>query len=109
MINNKSKEFTLEMQELAKLSKTLSHPARLEILKFLSETKTCITGDITDYIPLGRSTVLQHLNELKNSGLIKGTITGKKVCYCINEENYNKAKTLFNEFLDSIDPIDNCC
>jgi DNA-binding transcriptional ArsR family regulator len=59
----KIEAFSIELQELAKFAKAISHPARLAILKYLAETKTCISGDISDYIPLSRSTVSQHLNE----------------------------------------------
>ncbi|RPJ71312.1 MAG: ArsR family transcriptional regulator, partial [Alphaproteobacteria bacterium] len=62
--------FETELQECAELFKSLAHPARLAILKYLAETKTCITGDISDELPLGRTTVNQHLAELKSVGLI---------------------------------------
>lgn len=108
MISNKSEIFPTEQQQAAAYAKVLSHPARIAILRFLAESKVCITGDITDAIPLGRTTVLQHLQVLKDSELITGEIDGKRVCYCINSERYDEMKQLFDELLKKINPI-NCC
>jgi ArsR family transcriptional regulator len=79
----KTEVFTPELQELARFSKVLSHPARLAILQYLAETKTCISGDISDQLPLSRSTVSQHLKDLKELGLIRGEIDGLKINYCL--------------------------
>ena len=70
----KKELFENDLQEIAQFAKVISHPARLAILKYLAETKTCISGDISDHIPLSRTTVSQHLKELKSIGLIKGEI-----------------------------------
>jgi ArsR family transcriptional regulator len=80
MVQSKTELFDIELQESAELFKALSHPARLTILKYLAETRTCITGDITEEVPLGRTTVNQHLKELKKVGLINGSKTN----YCLN-------------------------
>lgn len=90
--------FPEEMQEAAVLFKALSHPARLAILRYLAETRVCMTGDITREVPLGRTTVNQHLAELKNSGLIKGTISGVKVNYCLNQPMIDELKRTFSWF-----------
>jgi len=71
MAYNKSELFSTELQTCSTLFKALGHPARLAILEYLAETKTCITGDLADEIPLGRTTVNQHLKELKDAGLIQ--------------------------------------
>ena len=49
--------FSKDLQEASEFFKALSHPARLAILKYLSETRVCISGDISEFIPLGRTTV----------------------------------------------------
>lgn len=82
--------FDNHLQDLAMLFKSLGHPARLQILKFLGTCKTCYSGDITEVVPLGRTTVNQHLNELKKAGLIKGTTRGTKTNYCLNPEGVKK-------------------
>ena len=84
IIMNKAEKFDESLQDLSRFAKVLSHPARLAILKYLAETKTCISGDISDYLPLGRTTVSQHLKELRDSGLIHGEIDGLKINYCLN-------------------------
>ena len=99
----KKEKFTPELQELSEFAKVLSHPARLAILEYLAETKTCISGDISDYIPLSRTTVYQHLKELKALGLIHGEIDGLKVNYCLCQSTISKYRTIFNEFTEKIE------
>ncbi|MFT3752708.1 MAG: metalloregulator ArsR/SmtB family transcription factor [Paludibacter sp.] len=79
----KPEVFEKELQELAEFAKVISHPARLAILQYLAETKTCISGDISDKLPLSRTTVSQHLKELRDMGLIHGEIDGLKINYCL--------------------------
>lgn len=102
-IMNKSEKFDEQLQELALFAKAISHPARLAILKYLAETKTCISGDISDNIPLGRTTVSQHLKELKNIGLIHGEIDGLKINYCLCAEKINKFKAMTEMFFKNIE------
>ena len=94
--------FSIELQKCSELYKALAHPARLAILKYLAETRTCITGDIADELPLGRTTVNQHLKELKDAGLIKGTTEGVKTCYCLNPEKIKELKEISEAFLNEI-------
>ncbi|MFC2086207.1 ArsR/SmtB family transcription factor [Bacteroidota bacterium] len=100
---NKAKVFDKELQRVAAFAKILSHPARLMILNYLSEKKVCISGDITKEIPLSRTTVSQHLKELKNIGLIKGEIEGLKINYCLCNTKINEMKSKFNEFMNKIE------
>ncbi|MBT3207260.1 MAG: helix-turn-helix transcriptional regulator [Bacteroidetes bacterium] len=107
---DKREIFDDELQRLAQFAKVISHPARLAILKYLAETKTCISGDISDQLPLSRTTVSQHLKELKNSGLIHGEVEGLKINYCLCGSSIKKFKLLFNEFfVDESFCIDNQC
>ena len=96
-------------EQTAKYAKALGHPVRLAILKHLSDQSCCFTGDLVEIIPMAQSTISQHLKELKDAGLIIGEIELPKIKYCINEENWNRAKrlfeTLFNEDFSSI----SCC
>ncbi|OPZ98078.1 MAG: HTH-type transcriptional regulator CmtR [Bacteroidetes bacterium ADurb.Bin408] len=99
----KSEKFDSSFRVLAIVSKAMSHPARITILKYLAEVKTCISGDISKEIPLSRTTVLQHLKELKKVGLIHGEVEGSKVNYCLCQKSIKKYKGLFAEFLGSLD------
>lgn len=105
----KVKEFSAEIQDLAKFAKAIAHPARLTILRYLAETKTCISGDISDYLPLSRSTVAQHLKELKELGLIHGEIDGLKVNYCLCSSTIVKYKTMFDDFFGEISNTEVVC
>ena len=84
---------------LARYAKALGHPARIAILKFLASANTCFCGEIVDELPIAQATVSQHLKELKDSGLIQGSIEPPKVRYCIDPENWKTAKKLFETFL----------
>ncbi len=92
MSYNKKEDFSGRDIWLADAAKALSHPARIKILKILSESNACMCGDIVELLPLSQSTVSQHLKELKRVGLIKGLIEGPKVCYCLNDKIILKAK-----------------
>jgi ArsR family transcriptional regulator, arsenate/arsenite/antimonite-responsive transcriptional repressor len=105
----KTEVFTTELQELARFAKVLSHPARLAILQYLAETKTCISGDISDYLPLSRSTVSQHLKELKEMGLIHGEIDGLKINYCLCGSKISGYKQMFDKFFSDMTTIDLNC
>lgn len=107
----KTNNFDLDLQELAKFAKVISHPARLAILRYLAETKTCISGDISDKLPLSRSTVSQHLKELRDLGLIHGEIDGLKINYCLCGSSVSKYSALFHSFFDDIasNCSDNIC
>ena len=85
--------------ELAVFAKALGHPTRVEILKHLDNQSCCFTGDLVDVFPIAQSTISQHLKELKNAGLIQGELKPPKIRYCINKDNWEKAKLLFNDFL----------
>ena len=98
----KSEVFDTELQELALFARVISHPARLAILKFLAESKTCISGDISDKLPLSRSTVSQHLKELRDMGLIHGEIEGLKINYCLCGSSIAEKLELFDAFFEPI-------
>lgn len=87
-------------EELARFAKAISHPTRIAILKHLESQSCCFTGDLVDVFPLAQSTISQHLKELKDVGLIQGELKPPKIKYCINQENWNKAKLLFKDFFD---------
>ncbi|MFD2602733.1 ArsR/SmtB family transcription factor [Flavobacterium suzhouense] len=93
----KTDHFTAKQNELAVLAKAIGHPARIAILEYLMKVDTCICGDIVNEMPLAQPTVSQHLKELKNAGLIKGNIEGNAICYCINEQGFEKIKSFFQQ------------
>jgi DNA-binding transcriptional ArsR family regulator len=103
----KHENFDTGLQELAIFARAISHPARLAILKFLAETQTCISGDISDHIPLSRSTVSQHLKELRDVGLIHGEIEGLKINYCLCSNKIEQFKTMMTDFIKQLN--DSCC
>ena len=107
MVTAKHELFDKALQEQASLFKALAHPARLQILQFLAKSKNCISGDISEELPLSRTTVNQHLTELKEAGLIKGHVEGVKMKYCLDSEKVKEMKNLLTSFLKEIQLPDN--
>ena len=98
----KEKVYTEEQQKIARIAKALSHPVRVYILDYIANhTKTCCySGDLHENLNIARSTLSEHLRELKESGLIQGEINPPYIKYCINRENWAIAKTLFGNFFE---------
>ena len=80
--------------ELAELAKALAHPARVQILRMLAQTSSCVCGEIVEELPLAQSTVSQHLKILKECGLIRGEVDGPRICYCIEPRTLRRLKAL---------------
>ncbi|CAN5800605.1 metalloregulator ArsR/SmtB family transcription factor [soil metagenome] len=111
MAIHKKESFTKEEQDLAEFAKSIAHPARIAILKVLAQKNECICGEIVEILPLAQSTVSQHLKELKQAGLIQGTVDGPRSCYCINWKAFEKFNIAFN-FLFNTLKVNNdkaCC
>ncbi len=94
------KKYTNQQVLIAKFSNALAHPVRIAILQLLMKQKNCFHGDMAEVLPIANSTLSQHLNVLKEAGLIKGEIEPPKTKYCINKENWNLAKGLLMGFFD---------
>lgn len=104
----KTELFTLQQNELAAMAKAIAHPARIAILQELLKANACICSYLVDELGLAQATVSQHLKELKNVGLIQGTIEGTSICYCINPAMWNRYKDVFGGFF--IKQVkSNCC
>lgn len=104
----KTGHFTERQNDLATVLKALAHPARIAIIEYLLSVDTCISKDIVAELPLAQPTVSQHLRELKNAGIIQGSIEGKSVCYCINP-NSVKPLSEFIETISTAGTAGNCC
>jgi len=98
-------------KKMAKLAKSLGHPARIAIIELLADRDTCICGDITDELPLAQSTVSQHLKALKDAGLIKGEVDGVRTCYCLDEEGVEELNQLLIPLINRLTTVTqrNCC
>nr|BFF38513.1 metalloregulator ArsR/SmtB family transcription factor [Tenacibaculum mesophilum] len=106
----KTEIFTDEQNEIAVLAKVFSHPARVAILQQLFKIDTCYCGDLVDEIGLAQPTISQHLKELRSLGLIKGSVEGTSVCYCIDKDNWDKMKNVMLTFLNQdISTKEECC
>jgi len=95
----KSALYTEEQEQIARFAKALSHPVRVAILQLLDNSACCFHGDMADKLPVAKSTLSQHLHELKNAGLIQGEINPPNVKYCLNRDNWALARQLFNQLI----------
>jgi DNA-binding transcriptional ArsR family regulator len=105
----KTEIFTEKQNKLATMMKALGHPARIAILQHLVKSQACICGDLVEELGLAQATISQHLKELKNVGIIKGTIEGTSVCYCIDGKVWNQYKSVFETFFVTYLNNDDCC
>ncbi len=97
---SKTELFSTDQNELATIAKAFAHPARVAILQYLLKSNSCINGTLVQELGLAQATISQHLRELKEIGLIKGTIEGVSVSYCIDSEKWENVKSLFNGLFD---------
>ena len=97
---NSNKYLTSEEEKIARYAKALSHPIRVFVLNYLADNldKCCYSGDMAEELPIARSTLSEHLNELKKAGLIQGEINPPFIKYCINRQNWEEARLVLNEF-----------
>ena len=100
MKEDKKVKFTESQQEIADYFRVLSNPARIAILQHIIDQKACICSELVDEIGLAQATISQHLKEIKDAGIIQGSVEGKSICYCINLDKWKKVQDLFNAFFD---------
>lgn len=105
----KTEEFSVKDNRISRYAKALSHPARVAIIRLLVKKGNCVCGEIVDEIPLSQSTVSQHLKELKDIGLIRGEIEGPRICYCIDDAEWEKAKSYLLDFFDAFTSSKKTC
>ena len=104
----KTDHFTDRQNQIATIAKALGHPARIAIIEYLMSVNECICGDIVNELPLAQPTVSQHLKELKNAGIIKGSIEGNAICYCIDEKTIEILNLYFNQIIQTVTKS-KCC
>ena len=109
MGTTKTQIFTKSQNEIAEVAKVLGHPARIAIIEHIGKINGCICNDLVDEIGLAQATISQHLKELKRVGIIKGTISGKKVCYCIDQRNWISIQQQLNQFLAQVNSSSITC
>lgn len=100
--------YSNDLLNLSRIAKALSNPTRLAILNLLSNQSCCYHGDMAEELPIAKSTLSQHLNELKDAGLIQGEINPPTVKYCIHQQNWEEAQKRFTTFFRAIQPVENC-
>lgn len=98
----KTGEFRTKDVRLASAARALAHPARVAILRTLAKRNACVCGEIVEVLPIAQATVSQHLKELKNAGLVDGTVEGPSSCYCLNKDAVDALAAEMNAFFDEL-------
>lgn len=109
MGTTKADLFTQKQNEMSAILKAIAHPARIAILEYLIKVDSCICGDIVNEIPLAQPTISQHLKELKNAGLIKGSIEGSTICYCVDKNAIARIQAYFSGISTKLENKNNSC
>lgn len=105
----KTEIFNKQQNRLATILKALAHPARIAILQHIIKSQACICNDLVEELGLAQATISQHLRELKNTGIIKGSIEGTSICYCIDDKVWAQVSKELSAFFTSFTPVKNCC
>ena len=101
-------DLTLREKQIARIAKAIGHPIRVKILEMLSKESCCYHGNMSEILPVAKSTLSQHLKELKDAGLIQGTFTPPTIKYCINQENWQEAKNMFENLFSDLENKEYC-
>ena len=101
--------FSESQNEISQVAKALAHPARVAIIDYLLRSNACINSDLVEELGLAQATISQHLKELKNIGIIHGTIEGVSVSYCINPVKWAEVKDMFNGLFDQYQGVSCAC
>lgn len=110
MGSTKTEKFTEQQNRMAQMAKAIAHPARIVIIQYLLRQSTCTCSTLVLEIGLAQPTISQHLKALKNAGLIKGSVDGTRICYCINFKNWDIMKDLLSPLLNRDTTVfNNCC
>ncbi len=88
----KKEEFSKEENEISSFAKAVGHPARVAILQHIITNGHTTCGELVDKLPLSQSTISQHLNELKQIGLIKGRVYSNSMTYTIYEKTWKEGR-----------------
>jgi DNA-binding transcriptional ArsR family regulator len=106
---SKTDHFSIKQNGIARMTKAMGHPARVAIIEYLLKVNRCICDDIVQEFPLSQPTISQHLRELKNAGLIKGSTESNRICYCIDEKGVEKLKIYFTNISQKLSNSNICC
>lgn len=101
--------FSDNQNDLAISAKAFAHPARIAIIQYLLKSNACINNDLVKELGLAQATISQHLRELKDIGVIQGTIEGARMCYCINPKRWKEIKMQFNALFEQFDEVSSVC
>lgn len=105
----KTENFTEQQNRTASLLKALAHPARVAIIEHLLKVKACVCGDIVSELPLAQATISQHLKELKNAGIIQGSVEGTSMCYCLHPKAFEQLSAYFSDVLTELKSQNTSC
>jgi len=82
-------------ENFARLFKGLAHPLRVQIVAGLMQKEECNVSAMVEKLGASQPTVSQHINSLKNAGIIEGFRKGNQICYKVINEDIIKMFSVF--------------
>ena len=87
----------LENLEIAaSMLRAMSHPKRITIIELLAKSKRLTVTEIHEKLSIEQPSASNHLNILKNHGVLESKREGKKMFYSLKHEK-------IKEIIDSLD------
>jgi len=88
-----------DCERIAEILKAMGHPTRVKIVKYLIDGEKCVK-EIWQELGIPQPTVSQHINILKNAGIISFRKDGVKTCYKIDNPKVVEVIKLLSEEVD---------
>ena len=88
-----------ELEEVSEVLKAMAHPVRLCMVRGLLQNGKCNVTSMQNRLNLPQSTVSQHIQKLKQAGIIEGERSGLEINYSISE---GRVKNLIMAILHEI-------
>jgi len=80
----------MNFEKYSEIFKALAHPLRLKIACGLMHKDECNVSVMVEKLGVAQPVVSQHLNILKNAGVIEAQRRGTKICYRLVSEEVKK-------------------
>ncbi|MBS8259110.1 transcriptional regulator [Roseibium polysiphoniae] len=88
--------------DLSRIFRALGHPARIAIIEALANRPDACCGDIVQALPLAQSTVSQHLQVLKEAGLLTCCTRGRCCHYDLDVDRLHEASAAAETFFSAV-------
>lgn len=103
---------TIAEARAAEICRALGNPVRMRIVLELARRSSCVTGHLKHTLPVAPTTLWQHLQVLKEAGIIRGAVDGEPN-YCLEPGVLRWLSAFCLETAESsenaLPMVDRCC